>query len=185
MPIETRSRLAFVEGLIRKIAESLVPLVDRDLHVGAITCDVATRRPAGKGCIHVSFKLGFTIDGTTSHGCVLVPLPDAIALGGYLMMMSDAVVKEHRGDSDLDAAMKDAMLELGNFIAGAVDDVMRSYVPGASVRPEGCQGVRPDVRPALEYVEGDELVVGRAVVRLARYSESELIVVLPLIPGLE
>ena len=185
MPTETKSRLAFVEGLVHKIAESLVPLIDRDLNVGAITCDVATERPAGKDCIHVSFKLGFTIDGTASHGCVLVPLPDAIALGGYLMMMSDAVVKRHRGDSDIDAAMKDAMLELGNFVAGAADDVMRSYVAGASVRPEGCQGVRADVRPALEYVEGDELVVGRAVVRLAKYSEFELIVVLPIVPGLE
>lgn len=185
MATETSSRLAFVEGLVHKMTENLALLVDREIGVESITCETAAERPAGMGCIHISFKLGFTVNNKASHGCVLMPLPEAIALAGYLMMMPDADVEIHRSDTDLDQATKDALLELGNFIGGAADDVMRSYFAGSSVRSEGCQGVRADIRPALDYREGDELIVGRAQLRLHTFPDFELIAVLPAIAGLD
>lgn len=185
MATETSNRLAFVEGLVHKMTENLALLVDREIRIESVDCDSANERPAGMGCIHISFKLAFTLNNQVSHGCVLLPLPEAIALAGYLMMMPDAEVEAHRSDTELDQATKDALLELGNFIGGAADDVMRSYFAGSSVRSEGCQGVRADVRPALEYVEGDELIVGRAQVRLHKFPDFELIAILPTIPGLE
>jgi len=76
------------------------------------------------------------------------------------------------------------MLEVGNFIGGAADAALREAVGvKAKVRAEGCQGVRPDIRPALVYNEGDSLLVGKAKGRIHDYPEFDLILMLPELTG--
>ena len=52
------------------------------------------------------------------------------------------------------------------------------------MRSEGCQGVKPNVRPALAYSEGSPLVVARAKLRVHSWPAAESLLILPpLSPG--
>jgi len=174
-----------VDELFQRIGSDISMITDRELVVGASTVEKVNERPAGKGRIHISFRLGFEQEGTVHHGCLLIPLPDAISLACYLMMVPDDGVKGKRSLKELDDTIKDAMLEVGNFIGGAADAAMREAVGvPAKVRSEGCQGVKSNVRPALIYDEGSPLIVGRAKATIHEYSEFELLMMLPELAGL-
>jgi hypothetical protein len=111
---------------------------------------------------------------------LLVPLPDAIALAAFLMMLTDEAVAQERRRTELDGPFKEALLEVGKFLAGACDSVLRQALPVESTtRSDGCQGVRANVRPALAYNEGDELLVARARARVHDFEPFELILTLP------
>ena len=128
----------------------------------------------------MSFLFGAEECESLNHVTLLIPLPDAITLASFLMMLPDETVRERRNLTSLDAALKDAMLEIGNFVGGAVDAALRALETNVSrVRFEGCQGVRADIRPALVYREGDPLIVGRAKVAIGAYEPTEMIVMLP------
>ncbi len=172
-----------VQDLFSRISTNVSMLIDREIGIEEVDAGRANQRPAGQERIHISFKLSFkNADGGEGHGCVLMPLPDALSLACYLMMIPEAEVVAHRDHTELDQSSKDAMLELANFIGAAVDETVREMCPGHSARSGGCQGVRPDVRPALTYEEGSELVVGRAKVRIHEFPVSELIAILPVLP---
>ena len=169
-----------VQSIFDRIGADLGMIIDRSVHVNECQAERVDARVAGEGSIHISFRLGVRIDSINKQGCVLMPLAEAISVAGYLMMMSEEDVAEYRGRDSLDTSMKEAMLEVGNFIAGACDAVLRRSLPdGSSIRSEGCQGVRADVRPALEYDEGEELVVGRARAAIDEFPEFEMILMLP------
>ena len=72
------------------------------------------------------------------------------------------------------------MLEIGNMIGGAGNTALASLGASASsLRSEGCQGVRADVRPAFPYEEGNELIVGGVTARFEPFPPFELILILP------
>jgi len=170
----------FVQGILDRIGADLGMIIDRSVRVGEGLVERVDARVAGEGCIHISFRLGVCVDGINKQGCLLIPLAEAISMAGYLMMMSEEDVAEYRGRDSLDTSMKEAMLEVGNFISGACDAVLRrSHLRGASIRSEGCQGVRADVRPVLECEHGEELVVARALARIDTFPEFEMILILP------
>ena len=180
--VSTAHDLEMVSEILTRVTNDLFTVVDREIQVAELETERVTERAAGLEKIHISFKLAVTFAGETRQGCFLVPLPEAMALAAYLMMVPDEDVESVR-DKEPDDTMKDALLEISSFIAGSCDAVLRSWYPeGCSVRPEGCQGVRPDVRPAFDYVEGDELVLGRATVGIADYEPFELMVMLPVLP---
>lgn len=171
-----------VRSILDRLASDLAMIIDRPIVVRSIAAERSAKRVEGKGRIHVSFKLGFRIGSEARQGCVLIPLPDAVSLATYLMMVPDEVVNTHRSETTLERAVKDAMLEVGNSIACATDAAVRNHHPeGVFVRSEGCQGVRANVRPALLYEEGSTLVVGRAQAQIHTYPAFELILMLPLL----
>lgn len=174
-----------VETVMRRIAEDVALVVDRSFSVSEIASSRETKRIAGKGKVHISFKLEVSQGGSSAHGCVLVPLPDAIALACYLMMVPDEAVGQRRSAKDLDRATKDAMVEVDNFVGGATDGALRGLAQNVSARGAGCQGVRADVRPAFPYEEGQPLLVGRAKAQLHEFPPFELILMLPAIEGVE
>ena len=181
--LSDEAELEMVTAVIERISSNVSMLVDRDIRVGEVSTSHMTERPAGKDEVHISFKLGLTSgDGENGQGCLLIPLPDALSLACYLMMFSESDVQLQRGCSELDDSSKDAIVELGNFIGAAVDEVLRSQDESVSVRMQGCQGVRSDVRPALEYTEGSELLVGRAGVQIHEFPEFEMILMVPPLP---
>jgi hypothetical protein len=97
-----------------------------------------------------------------------------------MMMMSDEAAARERHRTELDAPFKEALLEVGKFLAGACDSVLRSALSEeTTARSEGCQGVRANVRPALSYREGDPLLVARARARVHQFEPFELILMLP------
>jgi hypothetical protein len=138
-------------------------------------------RPAGKRVIHISFKLGFEREGgSRRYGALLVPLPEAVTMAGSLLMLSGEAIARRRAEPNLDLAAKDALLEIGSMVAAAASTALaESGVAGVTVRSEGCQGVRADVRPAFPYEEGAELVVGRASACLPPFAPFEMLLLLP------
>ena len=174
----------FYEALFQSVSSDLGMIIDQELAIEDVRVTRETARPAGMGGVHISFRVELTLGEATYHGCVLAPLPDAITLASFLMMVPEEEIEERRGLDDLDASLKDAMLEVGNFVAGAVDAVVRDWFDeGTTSRAAGCQGVRADVRPAFTYEEGDVLVVGRAKAELPGYEPFELIAMLPAPPA--
>jgi hypothetical protein len=172
--------LQAVTEIFERITSDLSMLADRELGVQGLTVERETTRPAGGGQVHVSFRFGAEEAERLHHGTLLVPLPDAITLASFLMMLPDSAVRERRARTSLDASLKDALLEIGNFVGGAVDAALRAVeTPISRVRFEGCQGVRAGVRPALVYTEGEPLIVGRAQVTIGDYAPTEMIVMIP------
>lgn len=166
--------------ILHRIGADISMITDRELAIESNEVQRASERPAGAGGVHISFRFGIHDGEGVSHGCLLMPLPEAIALAGYLMMQPDAEVAEKRELEAPDEPLKEAILEVGNFIAGATDAALRESIGGGhKVRPEGCQGVRADVRPALVYEEGTPLVVGHAKATLEGHEEYDMILVLP------
>lgn len=169
-----------VEETFQRIAGDLGMIADRPIEVSNVTTERATKRAAGRDVVHVSFKLGIQHEDSIAHGALLVPLPDAITLACYLMMIPDESVKTKRAMTTLDAGIKDALMEVGNFVGGATDAALRGLgFPGLEVRSEGCQGVRANVRPAFVYEEGSDLVVGRCKLRIHTWPEFEAVLMLP------
>jgi hypothetical protein len=176
----TNAQVECVEEVFQRIASDLSMIADRELTVDSIETVLMDTRPEGRGKIHISFRLGFQAGTGIEHGCLLVPLPDAISLACCLMMVPGDVVKSNRSQKTLDSTTKDAMLEVGNFICGATDSALRALgIDDTKVSFEGCQGVKSNVRPALIYREGDPLVVGRANVAMAEFPEDTMVLVVP------
>ncbi|MEM9382402.1 MAG: hypothetical protein AAGB93_20785, partial [Planctomycetota bacterium] len=138
-------------------------------------------RPVGEGEVHVSYRFAVESDGgQLHHGAMLVPLGHSIALAAYLMMAPDKTVDDLVRTGAVDGPVKEAMLEVGTFVAGAGDAALRAVgATYARVVFGGCQGVRADVRPKLEYQEGAPLAVGRASVSVAGGEPVEMILMLP------
>lgn len=171
-----------IDEIFQRIAGDLSMIADRELNVQKAVVQRATARPAGAHNVHISFKLGFQHDGQVLHGCLLVPLPDAISLACYLMMLPDEAVGSKSALTALDSGLKDALLEIGNFVGGAADAALRSLgLQDIRVRSESCQGVRPNVRPAFAYSEGAPLIVGRALAQLHTWPAFEMLLLLPLL----
>ena len=178
----TVSDVELIEGIFSRIGSDLEAILDHEILFEEVRTERTSSRPAGRERIHISFKLGVQGGDGWHHGSLLVPLPDAISMACFLMMAPDDVVEANRELEAPDDAMKDALLEVGNFVSGAVDSVLRTWFPeDRSVRSEGCQGVRAGVRPAFPYSEGTELVVGRARTSLHAFPVFEMILMLPAV----
>ncbi len=171
----------FVTEIFDRVASDLAMLSDRDFEIHEVHYEERVDRPVGPGSIHISFRFGIVdITGDVKHGAMLLPLPEAVSLAAYLMMQPDSAVAELRSTTEIDHTIKEAMLEVGNFVAAAGESALRAIGSRAqSVVFEGCQGVRADVRPALEYEEGSPLAVGRAQAKIAGVGPVELVVMVP------
>lgn len=179
----TAEEKALANSILERMTTDLSLIIDRDFRVENVKLERSLRRPAGGPEVHISFKLEIEREGESRHGCLLVPLPDAIALAGFMMMRSDETVARERSRTELDGPFKEALLEVGKFMAGACDSVLRRALPESATRSDGCQGVRANVRPALVYREGDALLVARARARLHRFEPFEMMLVLPSLQG--
>lgn len=177
--VSSDSDVQLVEAIVERITTDLAAIIDRPIEIQSVEVERATARPAGQAQVHVSFKLGFEGPAGRKQGCVLVPLPDAIALASYLMMFPDDAVASKRALDSLDSTTKDAMLELGTFASTAVEEALHGAGLDVTVRSDGCQGVRADVRPALEYRDGEVLLVGRAIARLHDFPPFPMLVLIP------
>lgn len=172
---------ALVAGLLARVGEDLTMMLGRELGFDGVAVTREGTRPAGARCIHISFKLRVQHeDGRKGHGALLLPLPEAITWAGLLLMIPEESVNARREETTLDGALKDAMLEIGNMIGGACNNAIAELgLVGWTLRSEGCQGVRADVRPAFPYAEGSPLVVARMRSRLEDMPPADLVLMLP------
>ena len=178
----TDADLELIRDIVQRVVDDLAMITDREFVVEDVSALRDDKKVAGKSKIHISFRLGFHLDGQVLHGCILLPLPAAISLACYLMMVPDEDVKARRGSTELDRGSKDAMLEIGNFIGGATDAAVRNLLNGeVSVRSEGCQGVQADSVPIFVYQRGTPIVVGEASLKLHSFPAFKMIVQLPVL----
>ena len=177
---ETRDKL-LVRGIVERAFNDIEMLTDHELKTSAIRCERVNERVTASGCIHISFRIEFGINGASPHGCLLIPLPEAIAIACYLTMMPDDSVESHRKDTDLTRTMKDAMLEISNFIGGAADQFLRGWEGdnGFSARSAGCQGVADGAIPNLAYSKGDELILAHIETKVHEFDTFDAILIVP------
>src|SRR5688572_8143233 len=116
-------------SVLARIATDLSMIIDRDISIDEVRVEKRTQRPAAGPLVHISFKLGVEVEDETRQGCLLVPLPDAVALAAFMMMLPDETVAQERGRTELDGPFKEALLEVGKFLAGACDLVLRHALP--------------------------------------------------------
>lgn len=179
-PSGTQADREIAATLFRRVAEDLEVVIDRPFAIHSI--DVARQRekPVCSDAVHVSFRLRVQREGAEHHGCVLVPLPEAISLAACLLLASDDVVNSRRSERQLDRATKDAILEIGNFIGAAAETALRaSLSQDCKASAEGCQGVAVGAKPAFVYAGGDELVLATARAQIHAWPPFELRLVLP------
>jgi len=88
--------------ILARMATDLSMILDRELELSDLVLETVTRRPAGKGRVHISFKLGIERGEDEEQGCLLMPLPEAVSLAGYLMMKEDDEVRRDRARDVLD-----------------------------------------------------------------------------------
>ncbi len=174
-----------VEEIFQRVCGDLSMIADREMDVKAVETEILDHRPAGKSKIHISFRLGFSQGDEVLHGCMLLPLADAITLACSLMMIPENVIEQTRTQDTLDPTTKDAMLEVGNFICGATDAAFRALGAELKVIFEGCQGVKPDIRPALLYDEGVELIVGQADIAQGGFGNDTHVLMMPKLKATE
>jgi len=174
--------IELAQGVFGRVATDLSLILDHEIVLDEVHASREDQRAAGEGGVHISFKLGINVSGRTLQGCLLVPLPMAVTLAAYMMMLPDATVAQERLRTELDPPFKEALLEVGKFLAGACDTVLRRRLGfQVTTRSEGCQGVRAGVRPALAYREGDELIVARATARVHDFEPCTVVLMLPVI----
>lgn len=175
-----------VQQCFSKVAEDLSMLLDRPLACEQVEIARARQRVAGEKVVHVAFRFAVTVDGVLRHGALLVPLPEAIAMACYLMMMADDVVAARRKDRDMERATKDALLEVGNLIGGSLDCAIREVFPRrTATRSEGCQGLKPGFAPAFPRASDEEHVLARARLTLHEYPGFDAWLMLPAIEEAE
>ncbi|MFT5051412.1 MAG: hypothetical protein ACI8QZ_002828 [Chlamydiales bacterium] len=176
----TESESILIKGILDQLGEDLSALIDRELAFASVEGERVTERPAGKGSIHISFRLGFKTDLALQHGYLLIPLADAISLAGCLLEIPEAGITSKRSLSTLDNGLKDAMVEIGNMIGGSASNALRALeVEGVKVRFTGCQGVRAGIRPALIYRDETPLIVGSAKGSLPPFPAFKTVIALP------
>ncbi len=181
--VETKSDTQLVTAISERIASDLAMIIDHTLSVVSIDCVRAREKAVAGDGVHLAFRIDISIDGQSSHGCLLVPLPEAIAIACYLMVLPDVVVLRRRGSKQLDRFAKEAMLEISNFVGGSSDAVLRSWLPDreVSARSGGCQGVPSGSKPNFRFADGQELIVGRVSLTLHDFPTFEAVAMLPAV----
>ena len=181
MDPKTKVAATVLEDVFRRVASDLSLLVDRVIDVQSVAYEERIDLAAGPSEVHIAFRLGLRVASGGAHqGALLVPLGEAISVAGYLMMAPEERVAAMRASGEVGAAAKRALVEVGAFVAAAGDAALRTA--GAccdGVVFEGCQGVRADVPPRLEYEEGAPLSTSRAMISIAGRPPVECVLMIP------
>lgn len=168
------------QSILAQVASDLAMIMDRRLELSEFTFEQSDHPVAGKAGVHIAFHLEFNLPGENRAGCFLVPLAEAVSMAGYLMMVPDDTVEQNRELTQLDRATKDAILEIGNFMAGAADSALRNLIPeGVAVRSRGCQGVRDGMAPKVEVDSERPCSVVRTQARLHDFPSFEWVSMVP------
>lgn len=178
--VANASQAQRVAELVQRVATDLSMIIEREVRV--LSCDVkrSVDRARGAGVVHISLKQAYRLDERTAHGCLLAPLPDALTLAGFFLMLPDDVVEAQRSLSTVDAGTKDALLEVASFIAGSLASALGGGAhPALEVRSASCQGLRPDALPALAHEAGNEWWIARVKMQIHTFPPADVVLLLP------
>lgn len=172
---ESLAELAF-----EQIARDISLLSNREVEVEGVDVERTEVRPRAEDEIHLSFKVAFLHEGDVRLGCLFVPLQEAITLACLLLLKPTEEIVKLRDQEDLEQGLKDAMLEIGNMVGGALDNALRWFLPtGYQLRAASCQGVRRTMPPWLDNPEGTTYLVARTRARVDAFDWREWSLVIP------
>jgi hypothetical protein len=169
-----------VTELVQRVATDLSMIIERDVRV--LSCDVqrSADRAGGSNVVHISLKQAYRLGERSAHGCLLVPLSDALTLAGFFLMLPDDVVEAQRSLSTVDAITKDALLEVASFVAGSLASALGGAAPATlEIRSASCQGLRPGALPALTHEAGSEWWIARAQIQIHAFAPADVVLLLP------
>ena len=95
-PLSSNSCDLLAEEVLHRIASDLSMIIDRELRLEAAEVARLQERPVGPEQVHISFRFGVHGGQRAAQGCLLVPLPDALSIAGYLMMLPEEQVLASR-----------------------------------------------------------------------------------------
>lgn len=131
--------------LTSTLGESLGSLVGRELVVRAGELEVRDVESFARALPRPFVVARGALDktGSSKTMLVLVEVPDAIALGGLLMMTPESTVNERRAKGEFTAEDATAFGELGNVLFAGFGTVLRDQVPNTDVRYQDQTTVKP------------------------------------------
>ena len=101
----------------------------------------------------------------------LIEVPDALALAGLLMMMTEDVITQRRAEGVLADEDADAFNELGNVLYSGIGNVLREQVGNVDVRYQDHGIVRPAPGGGGMLGSGDLVVCGFRL-KIGEYPET-------------
>ena len=96
----SEAELQCLRECLERVVGDLALISDHEMTIGSLETLRSGRRIVGKGSAHVSFKLGFESSTGQCHGCLLVPLPGAITVACFMMLVPTETV---RAQAELDS----------------------------------------------------------------------------------
>lgn len=174
------SAVELVSEIFAALSLDLESMLEHSVRFGDLHTQLAHQRAQGDGQVHISFRFTLKSQAQVKMGCLLMPLPEANALAGYLLALGERATRVARRIQEPATTMKESMLLLGQIFSTSLGRVAMGRQPlGLQVSSAGCQGVRAGIRPALEYREGAALLVARAESQVGSFAPFETILMLP------
>jgi hypothetical protein len=174
------SESSLAELAFEQVARDISLFSNREIEVDGVQVERGANRPRAAGEIHISFKVAFLHGGEAHFGSLFIPLSEALTLASLLLLKERDVIDEIRTRTGLDQELKDAVLEIGNLVGGALDNALRWFLPaGYSVRAASCQGVRESMPPWLDNPPGTRYIVARTRARIDEFPWGEWSLVIP------
>lgn len=122
--------------------------------------DVIEHDPPVWENVQIVFRIGFSIKGRARMGVISIPLAEALALSGSLLMLPADAIQENRAKLAPDEGDKEAIMEAGNLIAGAFNAVLSKRINGnVEVKFFGCQGLDAGHQPYIVGFDAQPLAV--------------------------
>lgn len=142
--------------------------------------EIVQDRPGEDENIRIAIRFGFKTPRGARVGFMLFPLPDALVLGGELLMMPADVIRTAMESEEPDEGQKEAMMEVGNLLGGAFDGLLAKRLSDETlVRFLGCQGVAPGCAPWVPGYAGEDFAVRRHSVSFGEFPPFDLLIAIP------
>lgn len=158
--------------LTSTIGEGLGSLVGRELVVkpGEVEVHAAESfvRALPRPFVAARAALEKPVAGKTVH--VLIEVPDAIAMGGLLMMTPDDAIAERRTKGEFTSEDATTFGELGNVLFAGFGNVLRDHVAGTELRYADQTVVKNDTDAS--HFGSPQIVVFTFRLKLGEYPES-------------
>lgn len=129
--MKTKERLDRILNSCRdRMQEEVSALLGKDLTLGEPQTKIATKEecfeePAGKSVL-AHIKLEGDLEG---KGCLLVPVQDAIRIGGTLIMLPDSELQTVISDKDYTEELEDSYGEVANILCGSLTSTFEEQYP--------------------------------------------------------
>lgn len=170
--------------LAAALDETVASLIGRPLGVRPLEVALTARDEllAALPCAHAAVRGALEADHAGHCLVTLLPIPDACAMAGLLMMTPDHLIAESRERGALEGQDLEAFGELGNVLCSGFGNVLREAQSEADIRLLDHGTVQPGADPAGLLPDG-QLVACRLALEIGGFPASHALLVLDRTTG--